>query len=328
MTAGILDLDNELWFYDLIQKDEIKVYEDGLVTDKNGKDIRQIPNDINKYIRIRRNDKILGKRRSIMVHRLVWIKFKGKVKDPLMQINHLDCNKQNNNLSNLELITRSENMKHAIRNELYSTQFPIKQVIEMRDDFYINKLSKKEIMEKNNIGRGTLEGILRGNRYSDIGHYDINEYNKLCIRKLTNDEVIGIRDDYYINKLSKGKIMKKYNIPRTNMDYIIDGKTYSDLGHFDPNKIKNKKQKLTNEQVLTLRDEFYINKESKENLCKKYNLCISALNNILQGMTFTDLGHYDINEYDKRKKENYNKRESNKNSISIIETLISQDIQN
>lgn len=53
-------------------------------------------------------------RNYILLHRLVWMVANGEVPDG-MEVNHKDGNKHNNRLSNLELITRSDNVKHALR---------------------------------------------------------------------------------------------------------------------------------------------------------------------------------------------------------------------
>jgi hypothetical protein len=55
-----------------------------------------------------------GQRRtqSIMAHRVVWEWANGPIPDDL-QINHKDLNKQNNRLSNLELVTASGNIQHS-----------------------------------------------------------------------------------------------------------------------------------------------------------------------------------------------------------------------
>ncbi len=54
---------------------------------------------------------------TFLVHRVVWEAFKGDVPEGL-QINHIDGNKANNNLSNLELVTPAENMRHAVETGL------------------------------------------------------------------------------------------------------------------------------------------------------------------------------------------------------------------
>lgn len=57
-----------------------------------------------------------GKTKNMFVHRLVWSAFKGIIPKGL-QINHKDENKQNNNLSNLELVTPKENTNFGTRNQ-------------------------------------------------------------------------------------------------------------------------------------------------------------------------------------------------------------------
>lgn len=50
------------------------------------------------------------------VHRLVVEAFNGEING--FEINHIDGNKQNNKLSNLEVVTSTENKKHAYKNNL------------------------------------------------------------------------------------------------------------------------------------------------------------------------------------------------------------------
>ena len=57
-----------------------------------------------------------GKSKTLRIHRLVMEVF-NPIKD-IMQINHIDGNKENNNISNLEWCTDSDNKKHAYRTGL------------------------------------------------------------------------------------------------------------------------------------------------------------------------------------------------------------------
>lgn len=58
-----------------------------------------------------------GKRKWFSIHRLVAIHFiDNPEKKP--QVNHIDCNKQNNNVNNLEWVTAKTNYKHAEHNGL------------------------------------------------------------------------------------------------------------------------------------------------------------------------------------------------------------------
>lgn len=49
---------------------------------------------------------------SILVHRLVWLAFNGEIPQGL-EIDHIDQNKHNNRLDNLQVATHSENVKKA-----------------------------------------------------------------------------------------------------------------------------------------------------------------------------------------------------------------------
>jgi len=58
-----------------------------------------------------------GRVRNVLVHRLAAAAFIGPLPDG-HEVNHIDGNKNNNTISNLEYVTRSENLKHAYRTGL------------------------------------------------------------------------------------------------------------------------------------------------------------------------------------------------------------------
>lgn len=107
-------------------------------------------------------------RKTYKLHRLVAQAFLDNP-DNLPQVNHKDCNKLNNNISNLEWCTASQNTKHAwdnglkehVRSKLkelgkinikYAQEARIKHLDEnlkeLFDDIFINKLSNKNICKK------------------------------------------------------------------------------------------------------------------------------------------------------------------------------------
>lgn len=59
---------------------------------------------------------------NVQIHRLVWLVYNGLINEGY-QINHIDGNKLNNSLTNLELTTPSDNAKHAIENGLHTSLF-------------------------------------------------------------------------------------------------------------------------------------------------------------------------------------------------------------
>lgn len=80
------------------------------------------------YERIRLTSIEHKKRVNRTVHLLVAEAFLngGKYTDNKLQVNHMDGIKSNNNVSNLELVTQTENVNHAHNNDLYTYDIAIK----------------------------------------------------------------------------------------------------------------------------------------------------------------------------------------------------------
>lgn len=57
----------------------------------------------------------LGNIDNVYIHRLVAETFFGLPEDPSMQINHIDCDRQNNHVLNLEWCTPKENIRWSVR---------------------------------------------------------------------------------------------------------------------------------------------------------------------------------------------------------------------
>ena len=70
--------------------------------------------------------------KDVYIHRMVAIAFLGYPIKPEYQVNHKDGNVENNNLNNLEWVTPSENIRHAINTGLIKYRSGVE-----------NKLSKK-----------------------------------------------------------------------------------------------------------------------------------------------------------------------------------------
>jgi hypothetical protein len=91
--------------------EEGKVFSDKYNTKSNkSRDLIEIKPTLNKkgYMYINPYHSV-QKRTYIRLHRWVWETFMGPIPEGL-EINHIDHNKLNNSLSNLELVTHRENM--------------------------------------------------------------------------------------------------------------------------------------------------------------------------------------------------------------------------
>ena len=101
--------------------------------------------------------------KNVSVHRLVAQAF---IPNPnnLPQINHIDGNKMNNNVNNLEWCTQSENMKHAYINNLEVQKG--KKIIQYDIDMNIIKIWNKMIDAENqlNISHSKISMVCQGKR--------------------------------------------------------------------------------------------------------------------------------------------------------------------
>ena len=87
---------------------------DGLIFNKKGKLIRgsRMKNGYMKTVLTDNKEEF-----NATLHQIIWVDKHGSYNSS-MEINHLNGDKQNNIFSNLELITKSENIKHAFRTGL------------------------------------------------------------------------------------------------------------------------------------------------------------------------------------------------------------------
>lgn len=120
--------------------------------------------------------KINGKRLHISIHSLVAKTFLGEKPEGLV-IDHIDRNKQNNNVNNLRYVTTSEN---SINRSCYRTdileQDPIKRLKIMNDEYKIKSGHNKQITRK----KGT--GSVGKKKYGYEAEIMINKirYSKRC----------------------------------------------------------------------------------------------------------------------------------------------------
>lgn len=86
------------------------------------------------------------------LHRLIMYTFCYFPGCEKFEVNHIDGNKLNNNITNLEWCTSSENTIHAINNGL-KTVFGNEYTVTLTDEDVANILALKDIMEINDIWR-------------------------------------------------------------------------------------------------------------------------------------------------------------------------------
>jgi len=103
-------------------------------------------------------------------HRLVYHHFKGEIPHGMV-INHINGIKGDNRPENLEVVTPSENMKHAFRTGLLNSKerhnarkLTNNQVSEIRETYAIGGVTQKQIAAKYGVSRSAISLIVRGDR--------------------------------------------------------------------------------------------------------------------------------------------------------------------
>lgn len=110
-----------------------------------------------------------GKRHRYSVHRLILENFSPIDNMNMMQVNHIDGNKINNKLENLEWVTASENCSHKYKIGLASqcgehnnhsklTEYQVLEIIQL---LLSHQYTQKEIAEKFNVDTETIGAIKR-----------------------------------------------------------------------------------------------------------------------------------------------------------------------
>jgi hypothetical protein len=136
--------------------------------------IPRIPQNRYPYVHLSK----AGKRLSITIHRLVANAFLKKKKGR-NEVNHIDGNKTNNNVENLEWVTSSENKMHCFLNGLRKQNFfgkeshACKGIIEIIDEngIVIKTLAGEKDFIKNGFTACGISAVLYGHQKTHRGYY-------------------------------------------------------------------------------------------------------------------------------------------------------------
>lgn len=112
--------------------------------------------------------------KSYSFHRVVLMNLKPCKNMKNLQVNHIDCNKKNNNLCNLEWCTNGENQRHAFANGRQSprgskqghSKLTEEQVIEIKEYLADGRFSQREISEQYGVCKSTIGKINSGDNWS------------------------------------------------------------------------------------------------------------------------------------------------------------------
>ena len=145
---------------------DYKIDEEGNVYGKNGNILKPFTTSTSEYLYVTLfSDK--KKKKNFSVHRLVALTF---LNNPFSKkhVNHVDGNKLNNKASNLEWVTREENMQHACRNKLHNTTklsvCDIKKIRALKN----KGSSVSKLASMFNVHKTTVHRLLGGRTWSHV----------------------------------------------------------------------------------------------------------------------------------------------------------------
>lgn len=251
---------------------------------------RQIFKQINGelWFKYYKKDNNEYKLKTKAVHRIVTETFiynnNPKIKN---QVNHIDGNKENNKVENLEWCTNQENREHAVNNGLVADKKGEKQSIAVLNDkqvidIYTSNKSRIHMSKKYNVSKHTISNIRGDNTWTHVtknlikGNYKNDKF-------LSEDTVKGI----FISDLSNKEISEKYNIDRAIVSNIKNGKSYRNITkNMNKGKVEvNKKSKLTEEDVKHI----YLSNKTCKELAREYNMSESGIYSIKSNRNYTKI---------------------------------------
>jgi hypothetical protein len=181
MTEEWRDIKGLEGYYQISNMGRVKSLPRTIFFERNGKESRVLPSKVLKgYLRncgyfivnLSKNGIVV----SNTIHRLMAEAF---IVNPfnLPEVNHKDGNKQNNDLNNLEWVTRRQNVQHAVDTGLLKvvqgeangmTKLTIQQVIQIKQRFKAGLGSISTIAKEYGVTNGAIHGIKYGRSWKYV----------------------------------------------------------------------------------------------------------------------------------------------------------------
>lgn len=213
------------------------------IIDENGIIINIKTNKVRKISKIDSNHRycrvslvINGKSKSFALHRLLMMTFCPIENMENLEVNHIDGNRENNNLSNLEWCTRSENMIHAcctgLHPAMYGTDNPRSKLTETQVveicELLMDGVSERKIAEQYHVAHSLIHRIR------------------------TKETWVHITNRYTFPEKYAGNYKITPDIVHKICQFISDGKTCNCIAkelHISINIVKDIRRKKTHKNI-------------------------------------------------------------------------------
>lgn len=204
-----------------------------------------------------------GTNHVLPVHKLVYEAFYGKIPED-MTINHIDEDYTNNAYTNLELLTRSENIKEYLKNNGAPAKIYSDTVIEMICDDLKNGIYYKDVASAYNIPIRYIYCILKGKRRTFISSkympFPEEAFIKAKTRNIPHAYLYSLIKQGYSNK----DIFELLGMDPSTANYKVLSKHRKKCGIKDP--------KYFNENLINSIDKYIISGLSNKEIYSLLNL--------------------------------------------------------
>lgn len=205
------------------------------------------------------NLSIRNKAYTKKIHRLVATAFLPNP-DNLPEVDHLDCNKKNNRVSNLEWVLSKTNKKRAHKNGLYkgrkgsdspTSKFTDNQIKEMCKLMDENILSRDDILKKTGVSIHTMNLVRHGRLWKHIAcDYDFTNFNRKILEnaykgsknahsRYADEQIIKVCDLLVENIHTYEEISNMTNVSKSTISHIKNRSIWKhitskyDFSHYD-----------------------------------------------------------------------------------------------
>lgn len=182
--------ENDRFFVDMVEHGILSISTNGAVrNNKTGRNIGAIGSG--GYYKISVKDHSVGKIRHMQIHRLVFLIYSGDIPEKL-QINHIDANKFNNDISNLELVTNTQNHSHAASMGLMNycqaedngqSKLKNDDVVEIRKTYSTGGVTITDLASKYCVSKTAISYAIKQKTYKSVK----SEYDYISAQMLTNN---------------------------------------------------------------------------------------------------------------------------------------------